>query len=313
MAGAPLPRELAQQTMDAMKACNGVMSEAARMLGIARSTFEARYHRAKQYEIEPEIEPIEHPGRIELDIENGKVLIGSDAHYWPGRKTTAHRAFVKACQEFQPRVVIMNGDVVDGATASRHAPIGWEDRPSLAQEIEVCQERLGEITFAAGKARRIWSLGNHDSRLETRLATVAPEFAKVHGVHLHDHFPDWEPCWSSWISDTVVVKHRFRGGWSATRNNTLMAGKSMVTGHLHSLRVTPLTDYNGTRFGIDSGCLAACGGPQFVDYLETSPTDWRAGFVMLTFSKGRMLWPELIHVVDEAKGLVEFRDQEYIV
>src|SRR5690606_17186815 len=52
---------------------------------------------------------VEHPHRIEIDIQNGVVLIGSDAHYWPNRISTAHRAFVKFCKEFKPRAVIMNG------------------------------------------------------------------------------------------------------------------------------------------------------------------------------------------------------------
>ena len=57
---------------------------------------------------------------IEHTVENGMVFIGSDAHYWPGESTVAHKAFVNLIKEYKPKTVIMNGDVVDGARISRH-------------------------------------------------------------------------------------------------------------------------------------------------------------------------------------------------
>lgn len=250
---------------------------------------------------------IEHPARQSLTIKNGTVLIGSDAHYWPGEISTAHRAFVRFASELNPRAVIMNGDVLDGATVSRHPSIGWEDKPALIEELESCQDRLSEIQQAAPKAQRIWTLGNHDGRFETRLANVAPEYAKIHGVHLKDHFPYWEPCWSVWINNEVVIKHRFKGGVHATHNNALSSGKSMVTGHLHSLKVTPWTDYTGTRWGVDCGTLAEPDGPQFVDYTEDNPKNWISGFAVLTFKDGELLWPEVVHVTKE--NMATFRGE----
>lgn len=250
---------------------------------------------------------VKHPQRVELGVTNGIVLIASDAHYWPGEPSTAHRAFVAFCKEFKPRVVIMNGDVIDAATISRHPPIGWEKRPTLIEEIETAQERLHEIEKAAGKADKVWTLGNHDGRFETRIATVAPEYAKIHGVHLRDHFALWEPCWSAWINDDVVVKHRFKGGMHAPQNNALWSGRTLITGHLHSQKVQPMTDYNGTRYGVDTGCLADTSGKQFVDYTEDNPLNWRSGFCKLTFKDGRLLMPELVTVWDDDH--VQFRGE----
>jgi len=246
-----------------------------------------------------------YPQRVQLEVQDGVVIVGSDGHYWPGEPTTAHRAFVQFCKELKPVAVIMNGDAFDGASISRHPPIGWESNPTVQDEIEAVQLRLGEIEEAAGRARKIWPLGNHDARYETRLASVAPEYARVHGVHLSDHFPLWDGCWSCWINGTIVVKHRLKGGTHATHNATLNAGTTTVTGHLHSLKVTPLTDYNGTRFGVDTGTLADPNGPQFVDYSEDSPKNHRSGFIVLTFVEGRLMWPEVVHVIGD--GLVEFR------
>lgn len=250
----------------------------------------------------------EHPGRICFDVQDGIVLVGGDGHYWPGEASTAHRAFVKFCKKYKPVAVVMNGDAFDGATISRHPPIGWENRPSVVEEMEAVQERLGEIEAAAFKARKIWPLGNHDARFETRLATVAPEYARIHGFHLKDHLPNWESCWSCWINDSVVIKHRGpKGGVHAVHNNTLAAGKTMVTNHLHSLKVTPYTDYNETRYGVDTGTLADPNGPQFLDYSEDNFKNHRSGFAFLTFRGGKLMWPEVVAVVDSKT--VQFRGE----
>jgi hypothetical protein len=242
---------------------------------------------------------VSHPKYIPLTISDGYVLVGSDAHYWPDEITPAHRAFVKLARRLKPKIVVMNGDAVDGASISRHPPIGWESRPTIADEIGTAQKRLREIQSAAKDAELVWTLGNHDGRFETRLATVAPEYAKIHGVHLRDHFPDWQPCWATWVNDDVVIKHRIKGGIHATHNATLWAGKTTVTGHLHSLKVTPFSDYNGVRYGVDTGTMANIYGPQFEDYTEGNPVNWRSGFAVLRFIAGQLMMPQLCQVVDE--------------
>lgn len=245
------------------------------------------------------------PQRIAIDVPDGYVFIGSDAHYWPGRISVAHRAFVKLAKKLKPEAIIMNGDMLDGAGISRHPPIGWEDMPTLIDEINTVKARLGEIERASNAAL-FWPLGNHDARFETNLAAKAPEYAHVHGVHLQDHFPAWAPCYSVWINDEVVVKHRFKGGVHATHNNAVASGKSMVTGHLHSAKVTPYSDYNGTRYGVDAGTMADPDGPQFL-YTEDNPRNHRQAFCILRFIGGRLMMPELVLAVDE--NTVEFRQE----
>jgi hypothetical protein len=253
------------------------------------------------------LSPREHKARHELSVQSGQVVVFSDAHFWPGVRTTAFRGLLKLIRDLKPSAVINNGDAFDGASISRWPRIGWDSKPSVIDELKACEQRLCEVEDAADRAKLIWPLGNHDARFETRLAQNAPEFEGVKGFHLKDHFPRWVPCWSTWINGDVVVKHRWHNGVHAVRNNTLKAGKTIVTGHLHSLKVTPLNDYNGTRYGVDTGTLADPSGPQFLDYLEDAPTDWRSGFVVLTFHKGRLLWPEVVNVF--AQNEIEFRGQ----
>jgi hypothetical protein len=244
--------------------------------------------------------------QLNLGIRNGTVLVFSDAHFWPGIRTTAFRGLLWAIKELKPVAVINNGDAFDGASISRHPRIMWQQLPSVIDELRACQDALREIEQAVKlNCKLIWPLGNHDARFESRLSNGSPEFERVAGFRLADHFAKWQPVWSVWLNDHVVVKHRLKGGIHATHNNTLWSGKTIVTGHLHSLKVTPFSDYAGTRFGVDTGTLADPQGPQFRDYTEENPVNWRSGFAVLTFVDGRLLWPEIAHRF--ADDVIEFR------
>jgi hypothetical protein len=243
------------------------------------------------------LSPTEHSTRRHLEVTDGAVIAFSDAHFWPGVRSTAFKALLLFIRELKPKAIICNGDAFDGASISRYPRIGWDSKPSVIEELKACKERLSEIEDAANGAKLYWPLGNHDARFETRLAGNAPEYEGVQGFSLKDHFPAWSPCWSVWINQDVVIKHRFKSGIHATHNNTIWAGKTIVTGHLHSLKVTPFDDYAGTRWGVDTGTLADPHGPQFVDYSEDNPKNHRSGFVVLTFSGGELLDPEMCRVI----------------
>lgn len=248
----------------------------------------------------------EYPHRQILNIKNGQVIVGSDFHLWPGRESTALKAFKRLIDDMRPAAVILNGDVLDFPQISRHPPIGWDAQPTVKEEIEYAQDHLHDIAKAARRARKIWPLGNHDARYETRLATVASEYKGLPGISLGDAFPLWEKGWSCFINSNVVVKHRFpKGGQHATTNNPLWAGRTTVQGHLHSQQVRALTDYNGTRYGVDCGCVADTDHKAFVDYTEDGPLNWRSGFAVLTFKDGELLPPEL--VTKWAENQVAFR------
>lgn len=248
--------------------------------------------------------PTQHAAVHKLSIVDGQVIVFSDAHFWPGIRTTAYKAVLRFVRELRPCAIICNGDAFDGASISRFPRIGWDKTPSVIAELKACKAALGEIEELAGRARLIWPLGNHDARFETRLANTASEFEGVTGFHLKDHLPAWTPCWRVDINSDVVVKHRSKGGIHATRNNTLHAGKTMVTGHLHQLKVTPYADFNGNRYGVDTGTVAEPEGPQFENYLESGVPDWRSGFVVLTFKGGKLLMPQLVQ--KWAEGFVEY-------
>jgi hypothetical protein len=293
----------------------------SKVLGIAvRNVAERRRRLEQKYRIElatvikqppPRNIPEQHAAIHKLAVKDGHVLVFSDAHFWPGIRTTAFKGLLHFVKLLRPVAVVCNGDAFDGAAISRFPRIGWDKTPSVIQELKACKAALGEIEELAGKAKLLWPLGNHDARFETRLANQASEFEGVTGFHLKDHLPAWTPCWRLDVNDDVVIKHRYKGGIHATRNNTLNTGRTTVTGHLHQLKVTPLADYHGNRYGVDTGTLAEPMGPQFESYLEAGVPDWRSGFAVLTFKDSRLLMPQLVQKWDE--GQVEFAGKVYDV
>lgn len=292
---------------------NGV-TKAAKIIGATVRNVNYRRRRLEtKYDapIEaPSRQLINYPGRYRFNIKNGSVLVGSDFHIWPGEASTCLRAFKKFVADIKPAAVILNGDVMDFPRISRH-PQNWESAPDPQEEIEAAQDHLNDIVQVCKRGtQKIWTLGNHDARFELMIASSAPQYRGVRGVHLSDHFGCWQKAMSCFINEGIeggatMVKHRLKGGMNATRANTLNAGVSVVTGHLHSQNVRPLSDYRAfDRYGVDTGCVADKEHRAF-SYTEDSPLDWRSGFALLTYRSGVLLYPELITKWDEK--YVQFR------
>jgi hypothetical protein len=245
--------------------------------------------------------------QVELGMLDGPIVVFSDAHFIPHQRTTAFKGLLYMIQTLAPAAVICNGDAFDGASISRH-DVTEQPATTVIQELKACQGALGEIEEVAKAARHnvklLWTWGNHDVRFGNRLAQHAPQFKEVLGFKLTDHFLDWEFCWAVWPTDDVIIKHRYKSGVHATHNNTVQSGKSIITGHLHSLKVTPFSDFNGVRFGVDTGTLAETDGPQFT-YAELNPSNHRSGFVVLNFFNGDLLWPEI--VAKHSEDHIQFR------
>ena len=233
-------------------------------------------------------------------VKDGWVLVFSDCHFWPGDRSTAFKALLRVAKELKPKLVVANGDVIDGAETSRHGRMGWERRPSIAEELSAAKARLHEVKAAAKGATLRFNIGNHDQRLDGWIANQASQLEGIHGTCLQDHFPEWPMAYSIHLNpgteDHTVIKHRWKGGPYAIRNNTLNAGVHFVTGHLHQLRVWPHGDVRGRRYGVDTGTLAEIDAEQF-RYSEDSPKDWCSGFAALRYKAGMLLHPQICEVV----------------
>lgn len=298
-------------------------TEAARILGL---TERALYYRRRSIE-DKILDMIPMDGRNlgsqhmvkgseqrkSIELKDGLIIVGSDAHYWPDIESTAQRALVYLMSELKPEIFVMNGDSFDGPAASRFGRINWEQQPTVAEELRAVQYHLGSITEVSPDTIFIHTLGNHDDRFDTFLSKHAGQFEGVPGFSLPDHLPDWEFCRSLRVNGTnTVIKHRYHGGVHAAYNNAVKSGTNMITGHNHASIVIPFTDYKGTRYAVDAGTLADPCGVQF-KYAEDNPVNHRSGFVVLTYQNGELMPPELVQVVNEEKGEVFFRGRKFKV
>lgn len=235
-----------------------------------------------------------YPREINHQIENGSVMIGSDLHVWPGDPPPIWHAFAAVAHEIKPAVICLNGDIIDGTRVSRHPRLRNQQAPRVKDETDAAVKWLGMLP----QSERYWTLGNHDERVDAYLANQAPEMDDWAGG-LADRFSDWAFAYSLVLNEHVEIRHNWRAGIHAAWNNSLHSGRTMVTGHTHQLECRSVVDRNGTRYGIECGMLNDPHHPVF-EYTKGSPTRWRAGFVVLTFEKGRLLPPELAEWRDGA-------------
>ena len=278
------------------------------------TTKDARYLKTK------EVKKIEQTsGHVRRGIEikdKGRIVVFSDAHFQPNEVTPAYKALLAIIKQFKGelKAIVANGDMFDGSQNSSHKRIQWSKTPTVKEELEACQEMMAGIEKTARKdTPLIWCLGNHDARFETFLSNSgATSYEGIQGFSLKDHFPMWKSCWSFYVNEDTCIKHRWKGGFGATRANALQSGINYITGHTHNLSVFPITDLNpafnmGTRWGVQTGTLADIHSDAFVHYTEDSPVDWRSGGVLLSWENGRMLMPEMFMVCGEDE--YEFRGQ----
>ena len=232
-----------------------------------------------------------------------KVLVGGDAHFWPGEPPIMWKAFAKVAKKVKPDAIVLNGDILDGARVSRHGRYLGSKAPSVSEEIEMAHKCLKMLPTVP---EQIWTMGNHDIRFDNYLANNAVELEDYTGS-IVDRFSNWNFAWSTVIND-VEIRHRFRGGIHTGWNNALHAGVSIVTNHTHQLQITAVRNRRGSHYGVETGMLGDPNSPAF-EYTEGAPSRAIPGFVLLSFDKeGHLMPPELAEMI---RGRPVFRG-EYV-
>lgn len=226
------------------------------------------------------------PEFLNIPIERKKeyvIAIGSDKHNIPGDTPQAFKAFLHLLENIKPDIILINGDWFDFQSIARFHRIGWQQNPALSEELECGLADLEQIERASPRSKRIFTLGNHDMRFDGKLSNCLPEFENIHGSSLEHHLKKWQVGMSATFNDFFIVKHRWHGGIHANYNNVLRGGRDIATGHTHKLNIRPWTDYNGTRYGIETGTLSDLYDESFL-YTESNAVDWQPGCAVVTVS-----------------------------
>jgi len=247
-----------------------------------------------------------------LEIENGTILVGSDAHYSPDHIPTAHKALCNLIADLgsQVKAVVLNGDILDGGAISRHPRIRWQKRTSVKDELEAVQARLGEIEKIVKPGTRLMrTYGNHCARFESRLANQVPEYEGIGGFLMKDHLPLWADSDRIDVNEDMVIIHDWHSGIHSGWNDVLKGGCHTVTGHTHELSCKAHKGFKELHYGIKTGMLADEDQSEF-DYRIGKPgMNWQSGFAVLTWVDGVLLYPEFAAVRDD--GNCYFRGKRY--
>lgn len=105
-------------------------------------------------------------------ISQSKILILSDLHF-PYQDNQAIKAAINYGKENKANCILINGDLIDFATISRHEK-DWRHR-TVAKEFEAVRTFLKELRRHFPKAKIVFKEGNHDERWEKWLFLKAPE------------------------------------------------------------------------------------------------------------------------------------------
>lgn len=301
MPPAPLSDDLLKERIRQYNQVGGNASALARSLGLSPSTVKDQLLAARtkfptlfEYEagqVHKRLHEWTLPQMISHDIGDGVVMVGNDLHIWPGEVPLMWKAFCSVAHKIKPKAIVLNGDLLDGARVSRHGALLGARAPKIDEEIDALH---GCLAMLPKSALRIWTIGNHDMRVNNYLAANAPEMDNYVG-RLEDRFPQWEFAYGAMLGD-VEIRHRFRGGIHTGWNNALHAGISIVTGHTHQLQITAVRNRNGSHWGIETGMLGDPRSRAF-EYHEGAPSRAHEGFVVLSYDDGALMPPEFCEMV----------------
>jgi predicted phosphodiesterase len=229
-----------------------------------------------------------------------RILLMPDLHA-PALDEAAFSCFLDVLARWKPDVLVCLGDFIDLACVSTYAK-DPRTTASLQDEIEGARKARARVDKAAGKATKVFLMGNHEARLESYLIRQAPEvigFVSVREL-LQLHANGWKVVdyKSTFQLGHLRMSHDYgRAGVNAARQSCVDVGESVAFGHTHRLQV----HYQGTQAGARhvGASLGWLGDPEAVDYRHRDLVrrDWQHGFGVVHMLKDKRFWLQAVPIV----------------
>ena len=214
-------------------------------------------------------------------INQSRTLIISDLHF-PYQDNEAIKIAINYGKEKQVNCILLNGDVFDFASISRHEK-SWRQR-QVHQEFEAVRIFLNSLRQHFPKAKIVFKYGNHDERYEKFLFLKAPEIFDCTDFQLEvllklaelkiEVVKDKLPIKIGKL--TVLHGHELfggSGGVNPARGTFLKTLENVVVGHYHKTSSNTEASMYGDVFSVHSvGCL--CGKTPY--YMPINK--WNTGF-----------------------------------
>ena len=248
------------------------------------------------------------------------MLVFSDAHF-EGHETASYKIMLEVLKDLvksrQLKCVVANGDIMDLSILSTFAKFTLDIRPAertVQQEILDSQKQLNKIQKIINSSKypvkQIATFGNHEMRLSKFESMWGKQFEDFEGFKMQNLFPDWEWAMSHLVDDTVMIKHRMRGGIHTAYQNSMRSGMNIVTGHTHQLNQRTFNTYTTSSMSVQTGHLSE----DYHPYLEDNvANDWNNGFAVIMIDPvEKTIHPELVQV-NNLFRTAYFRGKKYKV
>jgi len=218
------------------------------------------------------------------------VVIVSDVH---GRQMDQklREAFARFARERHIDHFILNGDIMDGESVSRHV---GKRQMQLNDEINLTKQILADfvedVRHVNSKARVTWIDGNHEERFYAYLAKNAYQVASLDKAPTLSGLLDMDDLGVEYLDsrsyvelqDGTQVQHRYLlradGPMSAVASSKLI-GNGLVIGDTHRLGIGFITDRRTTRIAVESGCFCTLDPT----YMYRKTANWQNGFIVIRF------------------------------
>jgi hypothetical protein len=93
-------------------------------------------------------------------------------------------SFLRACKAMDPDIILLNGDMIEGSSISRHPKVPGKVM-SLQAEFDFFREMIRKLRELCPDAEIIWTAGNHGlDRLASYLTQVAPGLAGLDSMRI---------------------------------------------------------------------------------------------------------------------------------
>jgi hypothetical protein len=281
-------------TFEHAKAVAGLVDQMGTRRLKAAISEQSRTEHAGRY-LERHVRPYVHDAS-ERAIRGTELMLSiSDTHATFLDPFTWH-CFLRAIQHMEPEIVVLNGDILEGAEISRHPKIpGWS--VPLQTEFDFARTMFEQVRAVAPDAEVWWMAGNHGlDRLASYLSQVAPALANLHslrfdrlagvddlGVKLSMGGTIASPKGTEADPEGTLfggfyrVYHGRRVGVTPAKAELAAAQRSGQSGHTHRAQLHYATTEAGgatSWMSTPMGCTDRAGRA----YMTGTTTGWQTGF-----------------------------------
>jgi predicted phosphodiesterase len=230
-----------------------------------------------------EPDPVVH--KTEKRNPSTKVAVLSDIHY-PFEDEKAIRLVDAFLQDYQPDVVVYNGDIADCYSVSSYGKAPGKVS-TIQEELDYTRLKLEERKHALPNVKNWYYLeGNHENRFKRLISKDAPSLAGLKGCSFHEALgidelgitwiPDHEELWIGSLLFVHGFLARKHSGASA-RGHFEKYGCSLIVGHCHRLAMGYRRTKSGNHCLIENGTLCDFD----IEYMKFP--DWQQGFTTIEF------------------------------